>query len=261
METVFGGISSEVRVFAYFPNEDPGAYVNDGAKPVWRGGSWLRWTNVAPDNELNDFAGIVAQIPLVIYTAEAITLTLSGTPVSTVEDNGVFEFDLRGLAVNAGNGVTFETFFSGGNAPEAVYDLVDGKWRRVPLDSEVQHGRAYWFYHEDAVSYDGPVRFRNLQRYGVSLGGGFATIDYQSTDDSVTLVLEKVAGDLPLEFGDGFLAREFTSLDSNHTLEAVASPFVSRLQLRSSLEGDGQHVLMRVTDSLGITSRYIAIQR
>ncbi|WOO43592.1 hypothetical protein [Rubellicoccus peritrichatus] len=260
-DIIFADLPVGAQVYAYFPNENPSSFVNDGAKPVWRGGSWSRWTNLAPDNELNDLGGVVAKIPLIIYTPEPATLTLDGVPVATVPDDGVYEFDLRALAVNPDGEVTFEDFFLGGTMPKAVFDLDDGHWREIPLDTVIQHGRAYWFYHEDAVSYEGVINFRNLRRDGVSLGSGFATVDYQGTTDGVGLVLEKVSGDLAVEFGDGFLADGFTALDSTHELTAVGTPFVSRLQFRISDNNSSGHALIEITDSFGIIGRYVLIQR
>ncbi|WOO41012.1 hypothetical protein [Rubellicoccus peritrichatus] len=262
VEDAFADLPSGSKVYAYFAEEDPGRFVESGASATWRSASWHRWTNISPESDFNNLYAVVAQIPLVIYVEEDTTLSIEGEPVATVADNGIYEFDLRGLIVNEDNTVTFNEFFSTCTPPKAIFDLVDGLWQEVSLDSVIQSGNAYWFYHEDSISYDGPIDFRNLPETTLYLGTGYTSIDYSVETDSVGLVIESVSGDLSLEVGDGFLADKFLSLLSSVTLKELSESLVSRLQLRLTDDFDLESgsIVIRLSDSLGYTSRYLAIR-
>ncbi|WP_309385913.1 hypothetical protein [Cerasicoccus frondis] len=257
----FADLPDGSRVYAYFPAENPGRFVDSGSDAVWNGPSWQRWSNTSPESELNDLYAVVAQIPMVIYVPEDATLSIEGAPVATIADTGIYQFDLRGLIVDEDNSVTFNEFFSATNPPTAVFDLVDGRWQEVSLDTVVERGRAYWFYHEDATSYDGPLRFRNLPSGSLYFGVGFTTIDYSTRLDSTSLVIELVSGSIDLEIGDGFLADEFSALLDEITLSEISASLVSRLQLRlaSASESISGEAVICLKDSLGYSARYLTI--
>jgi len=134
---------------------------------------WSVW--YAPQREdalLSNLFAIQAHQAFLLFSKEAFTWTLQGTPLFGSARWHPNAFSLVGFPIDAAEQPTLASYFAGAaaHAPLKIYQLNGGNWTLVgkPAETVMKPGAAYWVFSKGASKFAGPLAVD----FGNSAAGG-----------------------------------------------------------------------------------------
>lgn len=123
---------------------------------------WNVW--YAPDRDdtlLSNLSAIQAHHSYLLYTEQAYSWSLEGTPYHGSARWHPNAFSLVGFPIDAAEQPTVAAFFTGAAAhtPLKIYRMSGGQWSLITNPAQVlmKPGAAYWAYSNGASGYRGPL--------------------------------------------------------------------------------------------------------
>lgn len=169
---LFHGTPIEIAA-AYFRPVTPMEFIDSPNEILPDRKSWSVW--YAPERDdaiLSNLYTIQSHRGYLLYSEEAFTWTLSGSPFYGSALWHPNAYSLVGFPIDANAPPTLANFFSGSTAhtPLKIYRLDGGHWVLVTNPEEVlmESGVAYWTYSEGASQFRGPLQVDFVNR---SAGG------------------------------------------------------------------------------------------
>jgi hypothetical protein len=200
--------------------------------------TWNVW--YAPQREdalLSNLGAIQAHHAYLVFTEQAYTWSLEGTPFFSPPRWHPNAYNLVGFPIHTAEQPTIANFFAGAKAhtPLKIYQMTGGQWSLVtqPAQALVKPGAAYWVYSEGASDFRGPLE---VTFPGSATGG----IVFSESADARQIQIRNVSSfpqelTLTLQAGStGLLPLSYvvTVLDGPNTpVDKVSVPFQQGLQI------------------------------
>lgn len=234
---LFAGTPIEIAA-AYFRPVTAMEFIDSPTEVLPDRKGWNVW--YAPEREdalLSNLHAIQAHQAYLVYTEQAYTWSLRGTPFFGEARWHPNAFSLVGFPIDAAEQPTIESFFAGSAAhtPLKIYRLSGGHWSLItnPAQVMMKPGAAYWAYSKGASEFCGPleVDFKGSAAGGLFFNENTATRQIQISNVSpnplnLTLTLQGgKTGLLPLSY----VVRVLDGPDQ--PIESVAIPFPSPLTI------------------------------
>lgn len=234
---LFAGTPIEIAA-AYFRPVTAMEFIDNPTQVLPDRKSWNVW--YAPgreDSVLSELHAIQAHHAYLLYTKEAYTWSVKGTPFYGSAKWHPNAFNLVGFPIDAAERPTLADFFAGDAAhtPLKVYQMSNGRWALVtnPAQVMMKSGAAYWIQSQGASSFSGPltVDFNDSATGGLVFNQSTSTRQIQirnvsSHPQDLTLTLQAgKTGLLPLSY----VVRVLGGVDQ--PIKSVSVPFPSSLSL------------------------------
>lgn len=123
---------------------------------------WNVW--YAPDRDdalLSNLGAIQAHHSYLVFTEQAYTWSIEGTPYFDAPRWHPNAFSLVGFPINAAEQPTIANFFAGAkaHAPLKIYRMTNGQWNLITQPAQVlmKPGAAYWVHSEGSSKFRGPL--------------------------------------------------------------------------------------------------------
>jgi hypothetical protein len=220
---------------------------------------WNVW--YAPGREdalLSNLSAIQAHHSYLLFTEQAYTWSLEGTPYHGSARWHPNAFSLVGFPIAAAEQPTVAAFFAGAAAhsPLKIYQMSGGQWSLVsaPAQTLMKSGAAYWAHSKGASDFRGPLKVD----FGGSSSGGLVFSESVTTrrmeirnvspyPQHLTCTLQGGStGVLPLSY----LMRVLDG--PNQPIEVVSVPFTDGLKL-GPLEAGAAFILDLVVTQEAVT--------
>ncbi|WP_193211271.1 hypothetical protein [Luteolibacter marinus] len=177
---VFGSLPVD-KVATLFQQPTSNQFVTDPGVDLFDGQGWGVWYAPGlPEAFLKSLDAINGNRAYLVHATRDCQWRALGrvelAPVKWQAD----AFNLVGFPVRAPGGPTFAQFFAGSpaHANQAIYRLVNGRWKKVVQASSetMKSGEAFWAYCKGPSDYQGPLRVETASREGLLLGRGAGEI-------------------------------------------------------------------------------------
>lgn len=234
---LFAGTPIEIAA-AYFRPVTAMEFIDSPSDVLPDRKGWNVWYAPAREDALlSNLYAIQAHQAYLLYTEQAYTWSLRGTPFFGEAHWHPNAFSLVGFQIDAAEQPTVANFFAGAAAhtPLTIYRLTGGNWTRIanPAQVMMKPGAAYWAYSNGASDFRGPfkVDFNNTSSGGLVFNETVSTqrIEIRSVStypQNLTLTLRGGnTGVLPLSYVVRILD------GPNQPIEAVSVPFPASLAL------------------------------
>lgn len=199
---------------------------------------WNVWYAPGRDDALlSNLSAIQAHHSYLLYTEQAYTWSLEGTPFHAAARWHPNAFSLVGFPIDAAEQPTVANFFAGAAAhtPLKIYRMSGGQWSLITNPAQVlmKPGAAYWTYSNGASAYRGPLTVD----FSGSAAGGLVFSEDTSTRRIEIRNVSAFPQDLTFTLQGGStgllpLAYVVRMLDGpDQPIKAVSVPFPQGLKL------------------------------
>ncbi|PXA05113.1 hypothetical protein DDZ13_03895 [Coraliomargarita sinensis] len=146
---------------AYFRPATSMEFIESPADLLGDRKNWSMWYAPGRDDHLlTDLYRMQAHQAYLIFSEEAHTFTVTGTPFYGTATFYPNTFSLVGFPIHASEAPTLGNFFAGSEPHEdmRIYTLKEGRWSLItePASYLMEPGSAYWVFSEGASEFSGP---------------------------------------------------------------------------------------------------------
>jgi hypothetical protein len=160
ISAVFGNLPLS-SVWTYVAKNSSVEFIQQQTEALFNNPAWLGYfPPPRPESFLSKLYSVHALKAYLIRVTNAVTLTITGTPVIRPVKWITDSFNLRGFPINPVSPPTFATFFapSESHAGQPIYELQgSGQWQLVSSTAAIKRGEAYWSFCLGASTFQGPT--------------------------------------------------------------------------------------------------------
>jgi hypothetical protein len=199
---VFAGLPVD-KVATLFQSPVTNQFVTDPGVELFKGQGWGVWyAPGTPEAFLKSLDAINGNRAYLIHAKSACQWRAVGDALPPAVLWRADAFNFVGFPVSPTGGPTFDQFFAGSKAHkgQAIYRLVDGRWKKVLQASAeaMRSGEAFWTFCKGPSDYQGPIRIETDTRSGLILGANGSRIVLRNeSPHPLTPEVHHLAGDGP----------------------------------------------------------------
>lgn len=171
---VFAGLPVD-KVATLFQSPVTNQFVTDPGVELFKGQGWGVWyAPGTPEAFLKSLDAINGNRAYLVHAKSACQWRACGDALMPATVWRADAYNFTGFSVRSPGGPTFAQFFAGSKAhkDQAIYRLVDGRWKKVlqPSAESMKSGEAFWAYCKGPSDFQGPLRVETDTRRGLVLG-------------------------------------------------------------------------------------------
>ena len=254
------------QVLTYYPLLSSVDFIQSPDEIEWNAPGWNRWVpQDQKESMFNTLHAISQNQAYLIFSEQAFTLSISGTPGVNHYQWIPDSYNLTGFYVNPDTPPTFAQYFEGSTAHTntTIFTLEGSKWKQVePSIANIEYGKAYWVFCNGGSTYGGPLE---IQTSGVDdkliFRVGSSELSINLTNHSpgpLSVNLQKIdsttEGELvPLSIitYSSKMEKEYISLTSYDQEIEPDESLTIRMAVQQKMITNDVSCLIKVTDSLG----------
>jgi hypothetical protein len=201
-EKVFAGLPVD-KVATIFGGPTANQFVTDPGVDLFKGRGWGVWyASNLPEAFLKSLDAIYSNRAYLIHAKSDFVWKPSGAVRMRETLWTPDSFNFTGCSVRTLGAPTFAEFFAGStsHAGQAIYRLVDGRWKKVlqPSAQTMRSGEAFWIFCKGGSEFQGPLNVELDDRRGISLAKNSARLIVRNAcAHPLTPRLEHIAGSGP----------------------------------------------------------------
>lgn len=171
---VFSGLPVD-KVATLFDSPSSSQFVTDPGVDLFKGRGWGVWYAPGlPEAFLKSLDAINGNRAYLVHAKSACQWRAKGQVRVSAPGWQPDAYNFIGFPVRSLAGPTFQQFFAGSeaHADQAIYRLVDGRWKKVlqPSSEAMRSGEAFWIFCDGGSDYQGPLSVETESGSGLVLG-------------------------------------------------------------------------------------------